>query len=115
MSVDTTTVQMEVPLNKIRISDYCLCDEIYPSILDRIQEVCEEQGQSEPIVVRSVEEGYEVVVGRHRVEAARELSWKEIQVSAKPINNNNYNVKNGNEIQSDIRKEEIGEFCRVLS
>ena len=55
------------------------------------------------------------MVGRHRIEAARELSWKEIQVSAKPVNNNNYNVKNGNEIQSDIRKEKIGEFCRVLS
>ena len=40
-----------------------------------------DQGQLQPIIVRGDHDGYCLVAGLHRLEAARKLNWKEIKCS----------------------------------
>ena len=67
MSVDAMDTHMGISLAGIRISDFCLCSETDPDILNRVREVSERDGQGEPIVVVSLDDRCEVVVGRHRL------------------------------------------------
>ena len=39
------------------------------------------EGLRHPIVVRRTAEGYHLIVGRHRLEAARQLKWQTIRAS----------------------------------
>lgn len=106
---------MEIPLDNIRLSRCCLCLETDPDILDRVREVYEQQGQSEPIIVHSADDGYEVIVGRHRLYAARELGWETIEATVKSFGNRQYGILDGQRTRKDIRDQELGEYCRVLS
>jgi ParB family chromosome partitioning protein len=115
MSMDAMDTHMKIPLDDIRISDFCLCSEIDPDILDRVQEVYDKHGQCEPIVVISADDGYEVVVGRHRLEAARKLDRETIDATVKSYGNRQYGILDGQRTRKDIRDQELGEFCRVLS
>lgn len=47
---------------------------------NRIVHSLEVHGQMDPIQVREVGEGYEIINGYHRYEAARQLGWTEIEV-----------------------------------
>lgn len=104
---------MQIPLDDIRVSDFCLCSETDPDILDRIRETYEQQGQGEPLIVRSMDDGYEVVVGRHQLESARELGWETIEATVKSFGNPQY--LDSQRTKRDIRNQELGEYCETLS
>jgi ParB family chromosome partitioning protein len=46
--------------------------------LDELISSIEEKGLLEPIVVRPVEDGFEVVAGHRRLEACKRLGWRKI-------------------------------------
>jgi ParB family chromosome partitioning protein len=46
--------------------------------LDELIASIEEKGLLEPIVVRPVEDGFEVVAGYRRLEACKRLGWRKI-------------------------------------
>jgi ParB-like chromosome segregation protein Spo0J len=41
----------------------------------------EAEGMRHPIVLRRIPEGYYLILGRHRLEAARQLKWQTIRAS----------------------------------
>ena len=51
---------------------------IMEDIWIKLTEEIKEKGLCEPIIVRKVEDGYEVVDGQHRLGICRDLGWKEI-------------------------------------
>lgn len=50
-----------------------------PESLESLKESLIEDGQWDPIIVRSKGEGYELIAGHRRVQAAKEIGWSDIE------------------------------------
>lgn len=71
---------MKVALSEITVTDRLRA--LDPKVVKELAESMEGQGQLQPIVLRprpSGKEGYRLVAGRHRLEAAKSLKWADIE------------------------------------
>ncbi|MEM2842175.1 MAG: ParB/RepB/Spo0J family partition protein [Thermoproteota archaeon] len=63
-------------MKKIRPPKYALRDDLVP--LDELMVSIKEKGLLQPIIVRPLEDGFEVVAGNRRLEACKRLGWRKI-------------------------------------
>jgi ParB-like chromosome segregation protein Spo0J len=66
----------EVALTDIRV--FRRLRPLEPAIVEALAASMEAEGLRHPIVVRRAPEGYHLILGRHRLEAARKLRWQTI-------------------------------------
>ena len=52
-----------------------------PALVETLAASMKETGLLHPIAVRRTPEGYHLILGRHRLEAARQLKWQTIRAS----------------------------------
>jgi ParB-like chromosome segregation protein Spo0J len=69
----------EVPLTDIRV--FKRLRPLEPALVEALAESMEAEGLRHPIAVRRTSQGYHLVLGRHRLEAARQLKWQTIRAS----------------------------------
>ena len=69
----------EVALTDIRV--FRRLRPLEPPLVETLAASMKEEGLRHPIAVRRTPEGYHLVLGRHRLEAARQLKWQTIRAS----------------------------------
>src|SRR5262245_5928166 len=69
----------EVALTDIRV--FRRLRPLEPGLVETLAASMKETGLLHPIAVRRTPEGYHLVLGRHRLEAARQLRWQTIRAS----------------------------------
>jgi ParB-like chromosome segregation protein Spo0J len=69
----------EVALTDIRV--FRRLRPLEPAVVETLAASMKETGLQHPIAVRRTPEGYHLVLGRHRLEAARQLKWQTIRAS----------------------------------
>jgi hypothetical protein len=69
----------EVALTDIRV--FRRLRPLEPALIEALAASMGSEGLRHPIVVRRTPEGYHLVLGRHRLEAARKLNWQTIRAS----------------------------------
>jgi ParB/RepB/Spo0J family partition protein len=69
----------EVALTDIRV--FRRLRPLEPALVETLAASMKETGLLHPIAVRQTPEGYHLVLGRHRLEAARQLKWQTIRAS----------------------------------
>ena len=109
---------MKIDINKINLPPFQVRDEVDEEHVEEIKESFQEDGQWNPIIVRPSEEGdtYEVISGTHRLTAAEELGWSEIDARVKDLSDEaarGLAIKT-NTMQKEMEDEEIGELCKEL-
>jgi ParB-like chromosome segregation protein Spo0J len=87
---DPTPSEPRPPLaDAYQISEVALADirafkrlrPLEPAIVEALAASMEAEGLRYPIAVRRTSQGYHLVLGRHRLEAARQLKWQTIRAS----------------------------------
>jgi ParB family chromosome partitioning protein len=110
---------MKIAVEKIALPDFQIREEIDPEHVEEIKESFEKDGQWNPIIVRPNEDGnteYQVVSGAHRLEAAKQIGWSDIDAMVKDLGDEDARglaVKT-NRMQKQMKDEEIGELCKEL-
>lgn len=108
---------MQISVEKVKLPDFQIRNEIDEEHVQEIAESFENDGQWNPIIVRPTDDGeYEVISGSHRLSAARELGWSEIDAVAKDVGEEDARglaVKT-NRMQKEMQDEEIGVLCKEL-
>ncbi len=111
---------MEIALRKLALPEFQVREEIDDDHVEEIKQSFQEDGQWNPIIVRPASEDrdveYEIISGTHRVEAARQLDWSDIEATVKDLGDENARglaVKT-NQMQKEMEDEEIGELCKDL-
>lgn len=108
---------MKTKVENIHHPDFQIRKDIDEEHVDKIKKSFDEDGQWNPIIVRPAEgDSYEVISGSHRLQAARELGWSEIEATVKDLNDTDARglaVKT-NRMQKEMEDEEIGELCKEL-
>jgi ParB-like chromosome segregation protein Spo0J len=69
----------EVALDNIRV--FKRLRPLEPVLVETLTASMKKEGLRHPIAVRRTAEGYHLVLGRHRLEAARQLKWQTIRAS----------------------------------
>jgi ParB-like chromosome segregation protein Spo0J len=69
----------EVALTDIRV--FRRLRPLEPALVEALAASMEAEGLRHPIAVRRTSQDYHLVLGRHRLEAARQLKWKTIRAS----------------------------------
>jgi ParB/RepB/Spo0J family partition protein len=69
----------EVALTDIRV--FRRLRPLEPALVETLAASMKETGLLHPIAVRRTPEGYHLILGRHRLEAARQLKWQTIRAS----------------------------------
>jgi ParB-like chromosome segregation protein Spo0J len=69
----------EVALTDIRV--FKRLRPLVPALVEALAASMEAEGLRYPIAVRRTSQGYHLVLGRHRLEAARQLKWQTIRAS----------------------------------
>lgn len=110
---------MKIAVEKIDLPDFQIREEIDQGHVEEIKESFEKDGQWNPIIVRPSEDEnseYQVVSGAHRLEAAKQLDWADIDAIVKDLGDEDARglaVKT-NRMQKEMKDEEIGELCKEL-
>ncbi|WP_436932844.1 ParB/RepB/Spo0J family partition protein [Halosimplex halobium] len=108
---------MKISVGSIGNPDFQIREEVDQEHVEEIKESFREDGQWNPIIVRpGKNDEYEVVSGSHRLEAARQLGWAEIDATVKDLGDEDARglaVKT-NRMQKEMKDEEIGELCKEL-
>jgi ParB-like chromosome segregation protein Spo0J len=90
MSVFTPIQPREpTPSDAYEINEVALADirvfkrlrPLEPALVEALAASMEAEGLRHPIAVRRTSQGYHLVLGRHRLEAARQLKWQTIRAS----------------------------------
>jgi len=71
-------------INEVALTDIRVLKRLRPLEPARVEALAasmKEEGLRHPIAVRRTPEGYHLVLGRHRLEAARQLKWQTIRAS----------------------------------
>jgi ParB family transcriptional regulator, chromosome partitioning protein len=89
--------RVNIALSDIHISEDRL-RKFDPKLADTLAESMREQGQLQPILLRNRRDGYELISGRHRLEAAKKLNMRRIRAEV------NFNLN-----ADDMRLAEIDE------
>jgi len=74
----------EIPVNKVQPSGFGLRD-LDEATVEELAESIRAGGLLQPIMVRPKGDRYELVFGRHRLEACRRLGWRKIPALVKDI------------------------------
>jgi len=108
---------MKIAVDNISLPPFQIREEIDEEHVEELKESFEKDGQWNPIIVCPSGDGeYEVVSGAHRLEAARRLSWEEMNATVKDLSDEDARglaVKT-NRMQKEMKDEEIGELCKEL-
>lgn len=108
---------MKIAVDKIKLPSFQIREEIDQEHVEELMESFEKDGQWNPIIVRPEDEDeYEVVSGAHRLEAASQLGWSDIEAIVKDLGDEDARglaVKT-NRMQKEMKDEEIGELCKEL-
>jgi ParB family chromosome partitioning protein len=110
---------MDIDLEKVGMPPFQVREELDEEHIDELKESFEKDGQWNPIIVRPSEDTeyeYEVISGNHRLAAARELNWTEIDAIVKDLDSEDARglaVKT-NRMQKEMKDEEVGELCKEL-
>lgn len=108
---------MKVNVKSIKLPDFDIRNEIDEEHVQEIADSFEQDGQWNPIIVRpNSEDGYQVISGAHRLSAARQIGWSEIDAVVKDLSDEDARglaVKT-NQMQKEMEDEEIGELCKEL-
>jgi ParB-like chromosome segregation protein Spo0J len=89
MSYSTTSEPQPPRAAAYQISEVALTDirvfkrlrPLEPALVEALAASMEAEGLRHPIAVRGTSQDYHLVLGRHRLEAARQLKWKTIRAS----------------------------------
>jgi len=78
---------MKIELNRIQIGRFRIREKLDKQHLEDIIQSFKKDGQWDPIIVRPTKERgyYELIAGEYRVEAAKNLGWKEIEATVKDV------------------------------
>lgn len=68
---------VEIEVDRIRSGKFCLRD-LDDMVVGDIANSIEGTGLLQPVVVRPISDGYELVFGLHRLQACKQLGWKRI-------------------------------------
>jgi ParB-like chromosome segregation protein Spo0J len=71
-------------ISEVALTDIRVFKRLRPLEAARVEALAasmEAEGLRHPIVVRRTPEGYHLILGRHRLEAARQLKWQTIRAS----------------------------------
>lgn len=68
---------VEIEVDRIRAGKFCLRD-LDDMVVGDIANSIKEAGLLQPITVRPISDGYELVFGLHRLQACKQLGWKRI-------------------------------------
>lgn len=77
---------MKIKMSKIDDVAFTVREKIDTEYLAELKESLKEDGQWDAILVRPVGEKYEVIAGHTRIQAAKELGWKEIEATVRDLN-----------------------------
>ncbi len=69
---------IEVDINKVKPSIYQAREEFIPERMEELKSSIKEKGIIQPITVRPVDNGYELIAGERRLRAAKEVGIKKI-------------------------------------
>ncbi len=88
---------------------------VEPSHVALIAASIEERGLEQPIIVRPVGDGYKLTIGAHRLAAAKELGWTELQVGSQVIirEEDDLDAKIS-EIDENLARHELNALDRAL-
>jgi len=67
----------EIEVDRIKAGKFCLRD-LDDIVVEDIANSVKEAGLLQPVVVRPISDGYELVFGLHRLQACKQLGWKRI-------------------------------------
>ena len=87
-SEPTTENVLAIDLARIRPNPFQPRREIAEEKIDELAQSIKSCGLIQPIVVRRVGDGYQIVVGERRYLACRKLGWKKIAASVKTLSDN---------------------------
>jgi ParB family chromosome partitioning protein len=108
---------MKIQVENIQRPDFQIRQELDEDHIAKIKESFQGDGQWNPIIVRPAGDNtYEVISGSHRLAAAKELDWSEIEATVKDLSDTDARglaVKT-NRMQKEMKDEEIGELCKEL-
>lgn len=111
---------MEIRVDRIELPHFQIRKDIDQEHVEEIKKSFERDGQWNPIIVRPASDNsdkdYEVVSGGHRLQAARELDWTNIDATVKDLDEEDARglaIKT-NRMQKEMEDEEIGELCKEL-
>jgi len=76
----------EIEVDRIRAGKFCLRD-LDDIVVGDIANSVKEAGLLQPVVVRPISDGYELVFGLHRLQACKQLGWKRIPAIIKEASN----------------------------
>jgi ParB/RepB/Spo0J family partition protein len=93
-----------IALSDIHVSEDRL-RKLVPKLVDTLAESMREQGQLQPILLRHRRDGYELISGQHRLEAAKKLNKKSIRAEV----NFNLSFTSGN-----IQRQRQGSLKRSV-
>lgn len=80
-----------IEINKINMDKFSIRDNINKDHIEELKESLRNDGLWNPIIVREVNGGYELIAGEHRLIAAKELGWTEIEAIIKKIDDKEAN------------------------
>ena len=75
---------VEIEVDRIRPGEFSLRD-LDDAVVEGLARSIEGVGLLQPVVVRPLGDGYELVFGLHRLEACRRLGWKKIPARVKEV------------------------------
>ncbi|ELY97904.1 ParB/RepB/Spo0J family partition protein [Natrialba asiatica] len=111
---------MKISVGSIKLPNFQIREELDEEHVKEIRESFKEDGQWNPIIVRPLngtsDAEYEVISGAHRLSAARDLDWVEIDAIVKDLADQEARglaIKT-NRMQKEMKDEEVGELCKEL-
>jgi ParB family transcriptional regulator, chromosome partitioning protein len=75
----------ELPVSAIEPNRYQPRRAFDPAALDELKQSMAAAGLLQPVVVRQIQDGYELVAGERRLRAARDLGWKRIHAVIRDV------------------------------
>lgn len=76
---------LELPVSQIRPSKYQVRSVADPEYIDSLCESIQLSGVISPIIVRPIQDGYEIIAGHHRFEACRRLGHSSVPVKVREM------------------------------
>lgn len=78
----------QIPINKIRLNSFQPRKDFEPEKLAELMQSIKTYGLLQPIIVRVVEGGYQLVAGERRLRACSQLGWTEIPAVVRELSEN---------------------------